>query len=703
MPISPDPRSARRLSLHLLPLILVGATSCSGSGGSAPPARHPELAIGFPSDGAVTTAPQVTVRGIASQPVTAVVVDGLAANTADAFQNWQAIAQLGQVPRRLAIEFQTDPTSPLLPATTLGLRRVGGLLEAPTSMAFGPGGQAVVFDDAIGALLEIDVPGAGNRVVSDAERGTGPALGSIGDAVYDPTGTAIYAIAPPDRVYEIDVATGNRTLLPDPTTAGLFWNPGALALDAARNRLLVAGGFYNDLIAIELDAASRGRRTRVSGNGAGSGIALRRPEDLAVDEVGSRALVVCEDTQNVIAIDVVDLGLGVGHREEVRGGFIEPSGIAIDPQTQRVYVVDTGNSALYELPSLGGLRIVAGGFQSAGNGPTLMRPRRVDFAPGAVKATVLDTTGNALVDVDVDSGDRSIRHRPGAATGPEPIAPRGICRDVAAQRALLVDRARAIVLAIDLVTGERTVFSSGQVNSSVGTGPGFEAPAAIALDPTRGRVLVTDLDHVIAVDLVNGDRTALTGALSGQVPPQEFVHLDIDDGQTALLATATELWTLDLETGLAEVASSSIRGAGAVFTSIHGIAADPTNRRAIALATTATGDGLFGVDVTTGNRIQLSGATVGGGPPLSSAQALTYDASTGLAWVKNDTSILTVATGTGVRFEIAGPGRGNGPALSHAAAMCFGATNDTLLVSASTIAGVLAIDRPSGERVLMSR
>lgn len=79
----------------------------------------------------------------------------------------------------------------------------------------------------------------------------------------------------------------------------------------------------------------------------------------------------------------------------------------------------------------------------------------------------------------------------------------------------LPDAGLQAVVAVDLKTGNRSILSDDET----GTGPNLYRPYGIVLDTDNHRALVADgvLYAVVAIDLKTGNRKILSGALT---PPQ---------------------------------------------------------------------------------------------------------------------------------------------------------------------------------------
>lgn len=86
-----------------------------------------------------------------------------------------------------------------------------------------------------------------------------------------------------------------------------------------------------------------------------------------------------------------------------------------------------------------------------------------------------------------------------------PVAtPSDVVLDAANDRALVVDSDLDALLAVDLASGDRTILS----DSSTGTGTDFLVPFSVAVDAANNRALVIDrgFDALFVVELGSGER-----------------------------------------------------------------------------------------------------------------------------------------------------------------------------------------------------
>ena len=90
------------------------------------------------------------------------------------------------------------------------------------------------------------------------------------------------------------------------------------------------------------------------------------------------------------------------------------------------------------------------------------------------------------------------------------LLPTGFVRD--GDRLLVVDASLSAILAIDLGSGDRSVFS----DSSHGSGPDLVTPRAAALDGSTLIVVDAGSGSLFAIDLATGDRSILSDTVMAQ-------------------------------------------------------------------------------------------------------------------------------------------------------------------------------------------
>jgi hypothetical protein len=581
--------------------------------------------------------------------------------------------------------------------------------------------RVLVLDEA--ALLAVDLATGDRTVISDAATGTGDALFDPFELALDATlGRALVLDVdrtdpanPVPTIFSVDLTTGDRTSIvrgPGGTGPELV-NPTALALDPAGTRVFVASTDTSDgvnivraILAVSLVEAELGNRTVISTNAdTAQGRALGNPVAMVYDDtvIPARLLVLDESSDAILGVAIDGGARSVVAEDRVTPGqdFSVPDALALDKPvdgTARALVVDSGLDMVMAVALGDGTRTVISGF-NVGAGALFEQPVSVvvDRLRGpAGRALVIDRQQDAIISVDLATSAREELSGPDSGSGQELSDVTGLSLDVevglAGQTAnigavLVTDASVAAVLSIDPVSGARTILSGG----AVGSGPVFVEPRGMAFDPgdaaasvpARYLVVDEDLDALLAVDPANGARTIVSDATTGTGPAlgaPQAVALELDD----------------------------------------------TGRTGRALVVTEDPAALIAVDLATGNREELSGPNKGDGSPLGAPLAVLMELrrlppadpgtdaapiftnpfeTTGYALVVHAGAgaLLAIELATGRRTELLASNLGKGPQLDIPRGVWLDPANDVLLIADEGLDALVAVDRESSDRVIISR
>mgnify|MGYP005852531373 CR=1 FL=1 len=422
-------------------------------------------------------------------------------------------------------------------------RGTGTRFRSPESIAIDNAGtRAVVTDRFARAVYEVDITSGNRRLISDSTIGEGPTLEFPVDAALDEGRNAAFVLDVPrtgePTIIAVDLNTGNRLTVGGslaPVFGPQLQNPSGIALDAGRDRLLVADRGIPGLMSVDLPF---GIRSILSSGTAGAGPEFRRPSHIVIDQVQDRAL-----------------------------------------------VVDESHPALFSVDLVSGVRRVISDA-AMGSGPMFSDPQRVALDTTGGRLLMVERSLAGLLSIDLESGDRSIVTLDAVADGPQFRAAFSLAVDPTRDRALVVDSFLRAVFAVDLVTGERTVVS----DDSTGAGRRLPAPRAITVAPNRALVVDSFSGNLIGIDLETGDREIISGVLSsgsadnGPTSLREASDVAFDPrGNRALVSVSRPeaIVAVDLTTRRRTLLSGAGTGSGPEFRSIEGIVVDAPRDRAL--------------------------------------------------------------------------------------------------------------------------
>ncbi len=701
------------------------------AGGNAFDVVAPEANILFPPPSALTGADSITVTGTAADAtiITNITVNGVLVNSDDGFLTWRVRVPLGSGANTLEVATtDTLGNRDATAATTVVINNPA--FATPQSIAIDSvNSRLVLVDSALGAVLAVDLVSDQRTIISSSEIGQGPALTfPVGIAVDATNNRAIVANSSndgPPALFSVDLVSGDRTIISDASrgTGPALEDPDQVALDATGTRALVTQLSPSSLFSVDLNS---GDRTLVTTGGGGPSIAL--PGSVIVDATG-RALVV-----DVIQSAVIGIDLATGVSQFVSGGgqgigpdLITPNGIAIDTDGQ-IIVSDLDQGALYSIDPVSGDRVILSLAGLRGSGDPLAFP--ITLAADAGLSYVIDSFSNSIVIVDNASGDRVPLSVAGIGSGVEFASPFGIDIDNATNEALVTDVLNGTVYGVSFVTGVRRVIS----DATTGVGTALNSPSSVALLEAGSSAIVMDTGApaVVSIDLINGDRTVISDLNNGGGDP--FIsplgaaldtrndrllvaNPDVSIGATGDRGDNNFVLDVDLGSGNRSVVSrgdvtvpvaAAAIGSGPAFSFPQNIAVDSANQ--VGYVIDSLLDALIVVDLNNGNR---TAGPVGGAAfprvtdsatlPPALVQDVTLTPDEAVVTDSNQRTVYGFNTTSGVRRLISDPVTGVGTALQNPVSVALDPVSGTLYVVDNALFAVIAIEPVSGDRVIVSR
>ena len=353
----------------------------------------------------------------------------------------------------------------------------------------------------------------------------------------------------------------------------------------------------------------------------------------------------------------------------------------------------------------------------------LLNTPSASFTPMAITLPdVLNAGERIRIDLPGE-GDRNVFSDAVTGSGPALVLPHAIIPDVTYNRLLVVDEGLQDlgaltpgVVAIDPVTGDRTIFS----NANHGAGPNLKNPRDITLEPANGLLFLVDdgLDDppggpspaVMEIKLDTGDRRIISNVQKGSGSRfPDLVGITFDAARNRVLVTGNSpaaVMAVDLTPGATEgdrdVLSKSGIGSGQNFDDVRGIDLDPDNGRAVVVDRGVLA--LFGVDLISGDRVIISGMGIGSGVDFVSPESVKVDSANNRILVTDTglNAIVEVNPDTGERYILSGPLTGSGVPVNYAEDVLVDAANARLLVVDSDLPAVVEIDLNAGNSVFGS-
>jgi hypothetical protein len=309
-----------------------------------------------------------------------------------------------------------------------------------------------------------------------------------------------------------------------------------------------------------------------------TGFGTQFADGYAVALDSSRAFVSDFDSDELVAVNI-DTGSTTGISVIISSAttgmgpdFDGPGGTVLVNGLTAVLVVNYEQDELLNVDLVSGNRAIVSD-STTGMGPILFGPIGLALVD-ATSALVTNNATDELMSVDLTNGNRSVVSAFGVGTGPEFIAPEGVTMDSANNRALVTDSLNNSLTAVTLADGNRTIISANAnptgmpPTPEVGTGPNFDYPIGVVLDNANNRALVVNnfSNLIIAVDLLTGDRTVFSNAntIPGDpmaIPPElpaiavgtgpalDFASGIALDSKDSAFVSGDKLWAVELGSG----------------------------------------------------------------------------------------------------------------------------------------------------------
>ena len=288
------------------------------------------------------------------------------------------------------------------------------------------------------------------------------------------------------------------------TGAGLgFAELRDIDLDLDRTRLLVLDGRNageGALMAVDL---ATGDRTVISqAGGPGSGASMLSPVRMVAHIPGSSVFVTEDSANTIVQVNFITGARAVVSDSAMGTGptFPDPRGIGFANNT--MYWIDSAASRLISAATFSGNTRTAVTDNAIDATPSMTMPEDVAVNPSGAVAYVLNSATPDLQSVNTTNGQRDTIASAAMGTGAF-NAPLGLALDIAGNR-VATTVANGVVF-VDLATGNRTPVTTV---GTLGNGPVFSNQQALAVDPNKNVIYVTDqnFDAVYIVDVVSGDR-----------------------------------------------------------------------------------------------------------------------------------------------------------------------------------------------------
>jgi DNA-binding beta-propeller fold protein YncE len=257
------------------------------------------------------------------------------------------------------------------------------------------------------------------------------------------------------------------------------------------------------------------------------------------------------------------------------------------------------------------------------------------------------------------------------------------------------------VFAVDLLTGDRTIFSSATTPD--GANP-FVQPRVLTIDAANSRLLVADsqLRSLFAVALVDGARTVVSPNEPADIGYEQLystgVALDLAADRVYVTdPLSRSLIAVSLATGTRTHVSSDVVPFGPIWNFPNSVALDAPNNRAIVVDAYDLSQAVYGVALDTGERTVISANGSQSGIAFGMPQAAAIDRKNDRVLVTDFglNAVVAVSLTTGARTKLSEP-------FTSPFGIVIDETGDRALVAHFGPPSVVAVDLATGSQSVLS-
>lgn len=348
--------------------------------------------------------------------------------------------------------------------------------------------------------------------------------------------------------------------------------------------------------------------------------------------------------------------------ESVGGGPLPASvaDIALDPEGNQVLAIDESQDALYAINLTTGDRKIISDNDSVGTGVAFSNPNRLTVDSENRIAYVYSNA--SLIAVDLNSGDRTVATSNSVGSGPTISDPYSMAYDPI-RKSILVSQAWTDIYRVFVNSGDSEIFSP---NGQSGVSAGYFSE--IIYDQHFDRYLACDIggwdthvDSIFTIDSSTGERLRILEQHVGSGP-------EVGEFRDFVVAEENSGYLLDYGAGSLQV-----------------------------------------IDILTGARSEISGASKGGGPAIEWPQKMAIDSVAGVAYVlqRNDSlnspiQVLKIDMATGDRAIIASESIGSGPAITASRGIALNQESNQLYFADADAGAVIALNLSDMSREILS-
>lgn len=311
-----------------------------------------------------------------------------------------------------------------------------------------------------------------------------------------------------NEVARLDMETEQIDIVSDEKSAGgITWgNVEQVELDESNNRLLIREGSLDLILQIDLETGSR---SELLGTGVGTGTRMRQPREIAIDN--KNHIVYIADSDNSHPDLIMSIDLTTGSRTKIfefENNVDEIKDIVIDEAAQILYLVTKNKVYKYRIDSKE-MELISSNSTSLGI--------YVDGYSGAAldsennRLLVTDRNKSILLAIDILSGKRTLIASEFGPSGEGESGAVDVKIDSKNNKAYVLSQSLGALFSVDLTSGSREIILDSCIttDNKEALTPKDWNLHSMAFDKNTNQLLITADQTVLVYDLGNNTCSAL--------------------------------------------------------------------------------------------------------------------------------------------------------------------------------------------------
>jgi len=288
----------------------------------------------------------------------------------------------------------------------------GPIIDSPVAIKAVSEQSAYLIDKTSNNLVEVNLDNGNRTLISsgnDSTQGSGPLFDTATGLTIDMSTETGWVV---DRVlgaiFEIDLSSGDRSILTTETKLGATQYKLPTAIDTYENQLYISDIYLDK---IQQTNSFSGDTTIALDRQLSNGTKLEKTISIDIDSSGQILYGIDTNLKYLYQMNLVT-GESTVISSATRGSgisFSSPVSIQVDDNLT-AYVADSAHNAILRIDLTNGNRTIASN-QITGSGPVFKKLGAISFVEGSQMLLAIDTSEKAIFSVNLLNGDRSIRSR----------------------------------------------------------------------------------------------------------------------------------------------------------------------------------------------------------------------------------------------------------------------------------------------------